>query len=199
MVFKQDIGIPTGIDPAPFWVNLFLCFLESKHVQNLNFKNSARFYKCHAISRFIDDLCAINDDDEFSKSFKSIYPDLELKLRYSGIFLDLDIKTKARIFFYALFVKLDIFPFFIVRMPLFYRNIPSIIFYSSKFSEFLRIARCTLKLEHFLPRASELYSRMLLQQANQSFNNKQILKGFQRYHPNVLKIWQKFVTDSFKN
>ena len=34
------------------------------------------------------------------------------------------------------------------------RNIPSKIFYSSIFSEFLIIARCTLRLEDFVPKAS---------------------------------------------
>ena len=75
-------------------------------------------------------------------------------------------------------------------MPHFESNIPSTIFYGSIFSEFLHIARCTLKLEHFLPRALELCSRMLSQGSNQSYMNKQILKGFQRY-PDVLKKYGK--------
>ena len=66
------------------------------------------------------------------------------------------------------------------------------------FSEFLRIDRCALKLEHFLPRASELYSRMLSQGANQSCINKQILKDFQRYLE-VLKNMPRTITNSFKN
>ena len=47
--------------------------------------------------------------------------------------------------------------------------------HGSIFSESLCIARCTLKLEHFLPRASKLYLRMLSQGDNQSCINKQIL------------------------
>ena len=31
-------------------------------------------YKYHRISRFIDDLCAINNDKEFLTSLKKIYP-----------------------------------------------------------------------------------------------------------------------------
>ena len=65
-------------------------------------------------------------------------------------------------------------------MPRFESNIPSTISYGFIFSKFLRIPRFTLKLELFLPRASELFSRILLQGANQSFINKQILKGFRR-------------------
>ena len=75
-------------------------------------------------------------------------------------------------------------------MPHFKSNIPSAMFYGSIFSEFL--------LEHFLPKASELYSRMLSQGANQSCINKQILKGFKKhldllknYGENYSKLLQK--------
>ena len=101
MVFKQDIGIGIrmGIDTAPFWANLFLYFVfSSKNVQNRVSEKSTRTYKYHAISQFIEDLCAINNDDEFSKSFKCIYlGPLEWKPKHNGtrvISLDLDIKTE---------------------------------------------------------------------------------------------------------
>ena len=183
-----------GIDQAPFWTNLFLYLFESKHLQNLISKKSTGAYKYHATSRFIDDLCAINDDDEFSKPFKYIYPgELERKQEHSGThatFLDLDIQIEDGLFVYKFFDKRDKFPFFIVRMPHFQSNIPSTIFYGSIFSEFLRIARCTLKQKHFLPRAPKLLSRVLSQGTNQSCISKQILKSFPRY-PAVLKIYLK--------
>ena len=157
----------------------FFFFFEFKHVQT---------------SRFIDDLSIINDDGKFSKSCKCIYlRELELKLEHSrtrATFLDLAIKIEDRIFFYKLFGKRDKFIFFIVRMPHIESNIPSTIFYDSIFSEFLRIARFTLKLEHFLPTSLELYSRMLSQGANQKCINKEIVKGFPRY-PNVLRKYCK--------
>ena len=87
-----------------------------------------------------------------------------LKQKHSGthaIFFDLDTKIEDRIFVYKLFDKRAKFPFFIVCMPHFQGNIPSTIFYGSIFSKFPGIARCMLELEHFLTRASELYSRML--------------------------------------
>ena len=85
MVFKQDIGILMSYDSALFWGNLFLYFLESKHSQNLISKKSTTAYKYHATSQFIDDLCAVNNQDEFSKPFKYIYPrELELKIEHSG-------------------------------------------------------------------------------------------------------------------
>ena len=41
-LLKQDIGIPMGIEPTPFWANLFLYFFESKHFQNFISKKSNR-------------------------------------------------------------------------------------------------------------------------------------------------------------
>ena len=106
-------------------------------------------------------LCAMNDDGTFSKSFNCIYPgELETKLEQSGrhaCFLDLVIKIEDGVFAYKLLDKRDKFS--------------STIFCCSIFSEFLCISRCTLKLEHFLPRAAELFSRMLSQQANRSCFN----------------------------
>ena len=93
--------------------------------------------------RFIDYHCAINDGNEFL-TFKNIYPkELELKVEHQGnhaSLLDLDIKIKDSVFVYKFFDKRDKFPFFIVRMSHFSRNIPSTIFYGSIFSELLRIA-----------------------------------------------------------
>ena len=185
-----------GIDPAPFWANLFLYFFESKYVKQLISKGSSKAYKYHSTARFIDDLCAINDDGEFLANFKNIYPkQLELKVEHHGAhatFLDLDIQIENETFVYKLFDKRDTFPFFIVRMPHHSSNIPSIIFYSSIFSEFLRIARCTLKLHDFVPRAHELYKRMRAQGGDMKLILKQIKKAFHRYPDSFNKYNKTF-------
>ena len=53
-------------------------------------------------SRFIDDLCTITDDGEFSSSYKHIYPrQLELRLEHQGehaTFLYLDVTIEDNIF-----------------------------------------------------------------------------------------------------
>ena len=72
MVFKQDIGI-TIIDPVPVCANLFLYFFESKYIKQLISNGPSKAYKNHELSRFIDDLCAINDGNEFTTSVKNIY------------------------------------------------------------------------------------------------------------------------------
>ena len=81
-------------------------FFEPKYVQQLTSKGSPHPYKFHGTPRFIDDLCTINNDCEFS-SCKYIYPkQLELKLR----------------------TKREKFSFFIVCMPYLSSKIPSSIF-----------------------------------------------------------------------
>ena len=57
------------------------------------------------------------------------------------------LKLKTGFFFHKLFDKRDKFPFFIACMLHFESNIPSIISYGFTFSGFLRIVRCSLKLD----------------------------------------------------
>ena len=173
MLFRQCIGIPMGIDPAPFWANLYLYFYKSQYISKLikSTDREVRFrrFKFKNSSRFIDDCCNINDHDTFSLYHTEIYPpELELKCEHKGnhvTFLELDITIEDGRFIYKLFDKRDKFPFPIVRMPDLGRNIPSHVFYGSAFSKFLRIARATLRYQDFLPKAKELVLRMLNQGA----------------------------------
>ena len=118
MVFKQDISIPTGIDLVPFWANLFFFFFffESTYIKQIISNGPSK--PCYGVSRFIDDLCVINDGCKFAASFKNIcHKELELKIKHQGIyasFLDFDIKIKDSIFLEKLFDKRDKVPFFIV-------------------------------------------------------------------------------------
>ena len=138
----------------------------------------------------------------FFSLFKHIYPkELELKLEHQGnhaTFLDLDIKIENGMFIYKLYDKRDAFPFFIVRMPHRSSNIPSSIFYGSVFSEFLRIARCTLRFEDFLPRSSELFLRMLAQGGDSKTILHQIHKAFTRYPEQFLKYGAKEIINTIK-
>ena len=74
------------------------------------------------VFRFIDDLIAINDNDEFLKSYKEIYPQqMELKVENQGTIkashLDLDLEIKDRVFISRLYDKREAFKFDVVRMP----------------------------------------------------------------------------------
>ena len=91
----------------------FFIIFQSEHVQNLISEKATRVYKYNTSSRFIDDVYARNNNNEFPKSFKFIYSgELELKLEHSGtheIVLDLDIKIEDEIFVYKFFDKRDKF------------------------------------------------------------------------------------------
>ena len=153
LVFLQSIGIPMGIDPAPFWANLYLYHFESLFVTKLSRTDRFRGFKFRNCFRFIDDACSINDSNEFENSYIDIYPkDLQLKCEHKGdhaTFLELDIKIQDDIFVYKLYDKRDAFPFHIVRMPDASSNIPDHVFYATIYSELLRIAQATIALSRF--------------------------------------------------
>ena len=94
------------------------------------------------------------------------------------------------VFVYKLFDKRNDFPFFIVRMPDLNGNIPSHVFYGSIMSEFLRIARCTLKYSDFLPSAISLFKRMISQGGSESLILRQIEKAITR-HPEPFSKFSK--------
>ena len=106
MVFKQEIGIPVGVDPAPFYAYLFLYFFAVKYIKQLISNGSSNAYKYHGVYRFIDDLCTINGDNVLITSFRNIYAkELELKVEHLGCnasFLDFDIKIEDNVFVYKL-------------------------------------------------------------------------------------------------
>ena len=175
-----------GIDPAPFWANLYLYYYEEKYISGLIGCDKIKARKFHAVKRFIDDLLALNDGGEFGRNHINIYPvELELKLEHSGreaTFLNLHIRIEDGKFVYSLYDKRDDFPFAIVRMPHRDSNIPEKIFYSAIVGEFLRIARSSMLYPDFLPKARDLLVRMRNQGATVE-NLKRSLKKIIENHP----------------
>ena len=196
LLFKQCIGIPMGIDPAPFWANLYLYHYENLFMTRLIRTDRYKGFKFKNAFRFIDDACTINDSDAFNESYQEIYPpELQLKCEHSGdhaTFLELDITIVNELFVYKLFDKRDAFPFFIIRMPDLGGNIPSHIFYGSIMSEILRIARSTLHYNDFIPRAVDLFKRMINQGAVSSKLSKQVDKVVNR-HPDAFTSFNENV------
>ena len=194
-IFRQTIGIPMGSDPAPFMANLFLYYYESNYVKKVKKKDIFIARKFRHTYRFIDDLLAVNDDGEFEKCFKDIYPEeLELKKEHGGenvAFLDLSISMKGRLFQTSLYDKRDNFPFSIVRMPFKSSNIPSKIFYSTIGAEILRIGRASSTTENFTRSAKLVLKRMLHQGADPKFMTKVLKRAYGRH-----EALQKFNTNA---
>ena len=183
-LFRQVIGIPMGSDPAPFMANLFLYYYENKWVRNLKKENLMKARKFSHTFRFIDDLIAINDNDQFLHSFKEIYPEeLQLNLENSGehvTFLDLDLTKNDRQLDMKLFDKRDDFPFSIVRLPFASSNIPTSMFYSSVGAEILRIGRVSSSVENFVSSSRILSKRVLIQDAKVPKLSKTLKKTYGR-------------------
>ena len=170
-VFRQKIGIPIGSDPAPFFANLFLYVYESKFLSNLLKTDPVRARKFRHIFRFIDDLIALNDDGEFARSFREIYPpEMELKRENhedtAASYLDLGLEIEDKRISSNLYDKRNAFNFSIVRFPYRSSNIPSKMFYATISAEVLRIAKATSKYSYFLECVQTLLVRMKKQGAN---------------------------------
>ena len=83
-LLRQKIGIPMGIDPAPFWPNLFLCACENDYMSELISDDKIKACHFHATKPFIDDLGILNDGGVFNDVNKDIYPtELQLKVEHS--------------------------------------------------------------------------------------------------------------------
>ena len=184
-----------GSDPAPFMANLFLYHYESEYVKQAKKKDIFLARKFRNTFRFIDDLLAVNDDGEFEKCFKEIYPpELELKKEHSGdsvSFLDLGIAIKGRSFQTSLYDKRDSFPFSIVRMPFKSSNIPSKTFYATIGAEILRIGRACTSTEAFVKSARSILQRMLNQGAKIKDLDRLLKKTYGRHD-----ILKKFNTNA---
>ena len=144
-----------------------------KSLKKVSLQRARKYSNCF---RFIDDLFIINDDSEFERSFREIYPpELDLNKEHFGnkvSFLDLLISKENRQLNMKLFDKRDDFPFSIVRMPFSDSNIPSM-FYSSIGAEILRISRVSSAEVQFFHSSEAVITRMI----NQGVRKEQLKKN----------------------
>ena len=65
-LLRQKIGIPMGIDPAPFWEKLFSYTHEIEYISELISNDKVKVRHFHATKHFIDDLGTLNDGGVFN-------------------------------------------------------------------------------------------------------------------------------------
>ena len=178
--------------------NLFLYFYENQYVSDLKKENLMLARRFSYTFRYIDDLCAINDNGEFERVFSDIYP-MEVELtkenstNSSATFLDLSIEINERKFSTHIYDKRDSFPFYITRMPYKDSNIPSRMFYGCIGSEVLRIARATTDNNKFIEHTNNLLKRMNSQGSTPIFVQRMLKKIYGRQD----RIWEAFIGFSF--
>ena len=68
-LFRPDIGIPMGSDPAPAFANLFLHHYEAKWLKDRKKTNPILARKFGQVFMYIDDLLALNDGMSFQTFF----------------------------------------------------------------------------------------------------------------------------------
>ena len=189
-LFRQDIGIPMGSDPAPAFANLFLFHYESNWINSIRKNNGILSRKFGQVFRYIDDLLALNDGKSFEAYYKDIYPEeLQLNKENDGYtnstFLDLDIRIENGIFTTKLFDKRNNFGFRITRLPFRDSNIPCKMFYSSIAAECIRICRATSTAHYATLSIRSLVTRMRDQGANISMVKNCISRALQRHNMNI--------------
>lgn len=169
-LFRQDIGIPMGSDPAPAFANLFLFYYESSWLKSIKKDDNILARKFGQVFRYIDDLVALNDGLAFERYHDQIYPpELELNKEnennHCTHFLDLNIGIENGVFITKLFDKRDSFGFNITRLPYRDSNIPCRMFYSSITAECLRICRATTTHDDAITSIKGFLTRMMKQGA----------------------------------
>ena len=188
-LFRQDIGIPMGSDPAPFFANLFLYYYESSWLKSIKKTNNHLARKFGKVFRYIDDLLALNDGNFFESYHHQIYPS-ELQLNKENEvntetnFLDLHISIDNKVFTTKLYDKRDNFGFDITRLPYRNSNIPCRMFYSSIAAECLRICRATSSDRQAIVSIKSLVTRMDNQGADKFKMKNYITKSFNRHDIN---------------
>ena len=128
-VFRQSIGIPMGIDPAPQMANLYLYYYEANFMEILTNlmemlikESNSAAKKCNYTRRFIDDLHTLNNNGhlEENNNMGRIYPQ-ELKLNQENqnddkaTFLDLEEQIKDACIEVKTYHKRDAFKFEIIN------------------------------------------------------------------------------------
>ena len=201
-LFKQVIGIPMGSDPAPFFANLFLYCYESRWMKRMKKENNILARKFGKIFRYIDDLIAINDGNEFERYHSEIYPD-ELELKKENVvntdttFLELNIKISDHQFETKLYDKRDAFGFHICRLPFRESNIPKRMFYSTICAEVLRICRATSSMDDAVLSVKSVVNRMIKQGASKETLRVFLKRSLNKHQISVRKF--DTTTENFIN
>ena len=197
-LFRQWIGIPMGIDPAPFMANLFLHFYENNYVELLISEGKLALAKSLRYSyRYLDDLFNVNDNKLFESVYKTIYPN-GLKLNKTNScnmrteYLDMDISICDNFITSKVFDKRRAFPFEVIGFSDVKRsNIPSQPSYGIYISQLLRLLRICNVISDFYVEVNRLTHAFLMK----GFEKKRLRNLFCKFVLKYPKEWVKYGMD----
>ena len=195
-----------GSNPVPFFPNLFLFFYDSiwlKSIKNTNYEVVRKFGN---VFRFINDLIAINDTNEFENHYNEIYSSgLILKKENTShtetTFLDLHLCINEGQIQTSLYDKRNFYNFNFVRFPYKSSTIPSKVFFATISYETLRICRATSSMVQFI-KTSKVFLHRMLRQGEDPLGVKKILVKminphtlqFEKYNSNNRDLIQQLLT-----
>ena len=165
-VFRQKIGIPMGVDPAPQMANLYLYYYEAAFMEKLTKQDYSKAKKFNNTSRFIDDIGILNNDGILVKEKEKIYP-AELVLNVENqddnhaTFLDIEVDVEGDQFKTKTYDKRENYKFEIVNYPDLSGNIPHGAAYGVYTSQVIRYARVCNKADDFKERITLLTSKLI--------------------------------------
>ena len=165
VVYRQCIGIPMGVDPAPQMANLYLYYYESTFMEKLAKSDYKTALKFNNTTRFIDDLGTLNNDGVLAAKKEDVYPaEMELLPQnqdpMKGTMLDISIMVINGKFVTKTYDKRDDYNFDIVNYPDLSGNIPPGAAYGVYISQVLRYARVCSEKKDFDERV-EILTRKL--------------------------------------
>ena len=188
IILRQEIGIPMGIDPAPFYANGHLYKYEFDFQEEMTKKNYTIAKSLNHTHRYIDDISPLNDRGNFEKFRQDIYPPELILVKQnnsemSASVLDIQIDVVENKFQTKVFDKRDDFPFNICRYPSLSSNIPDITLYNVFYSQILRIYRICNILNSFISSVKALVQRCIAKGGTRKKLKFQIKKFFERHKP----------------
>ena len=163
-VFRQSIGIPMGIDPAPQMANLYHHYYESTFMVTLTKENFGMAKKFNNTRRYIDDLVTLNNDGHLQANVRRIYPE-ELKLNKENennkvaTFLDIEASIQDGRFHTKTYDKREAFE--IVNYPDLSGNIPAQPAYGVYTSQIIRYAKICSHTEDLVNRIMQLPKKLV--------------------------------------
>ena len=164
-IFHQVIGIHLGSDPVPIFANLFLFFYEYRWLKSNKNTDYGVARKFGNIFRFIDDLIAINDGNEFENHYNEMYPpELILKEENNShtetTFQDLHLCINDGQIQTSLYDKRNSYNFNVVGFPYKSSTIPSKMFFATVSAEILRICGATSSVAQFIKTSKDFLHRI---------------------------------------
>ena len=166
--FRQNIGVPIGIDCAPEMANLTLFWYEYCYISRLLKSDYRRALRYNGCFRLMDDISCLNLDGVFQQDVHNIYPSsLVLNKENSGDseanILDLTITLDSGhgTFAFKLYDKRDAFKFEIINYPDICGNIAASCCYGVVKSELMRYSKLSSTIFDFNNRKDALFGKLV--------------------------------------